>query len=87
MRSNGAVACWGSNLNGELGDGIFAQSSIPVPVFGIDDAIEVSVDDDHVCLVRATGTVRCFGEGRDGQLGNALPGTAIPVTTATLPEL
>lgn len=78
--ADGAVACWGDNGNGQLGSGALGapESTTPVTVAGISDATRVAVGDAHVCAVRATGTVACWGRGLEGQLGG---GTSTSSTT------
>jgi alpha-tubulin suppressor-like RCC1 family protein len=74
-RATGAVSCWGSNGNGELGNGTNTQSSIPVDVVGITDAVDVRSSlngggGDFTCALHATGTVSCWGYNGQGQLGD-----------------
>ncbi len=54
VRTDGAVACWGSGEYGALAapEGAFSQ---------------VSTGERHGCGVRADGTVACWGENRFGQ--------------------
>jgi hypothetical protein len=39
----GIVQCWGENTNGQLGDGTKNQSTVPVTVPGISDAVAIAV--------------------------------------------
>jgi alpha-tubulin suppressor-like RCC1 family protein/chitodextrinase len=81
IRNGGKVFCWGSGLDGELGNGPMLNSSLPVPVFGLTDAIGVGSRGSHTCAVRQTGQVVCWGSGTFGQLGNGTPvSSATPVT-------
>src|SRR6185369_13018025 len=41
LRSSGAIACWGFNQHGELGDGTMRQSATPVLVAGISNATQI----------------------------------------------
>ena len=63
MRVYGTVQCWGSNSNGELGDGITSASGklTPVTVYGISNAIDVAAGNGHSCAVLSSGTVQCWG--------------------------
>jgi alpha-tubulin suppressor-like RCC1 family protein len=70
LRSSGAVVCWGGNAYGQLGDGTTMASSLPAPVFGLTDAVEVATGDYHTCARRRDGTVVCWGANGSGQLGN-----------------
>src|SRR5690606_5589458 len=43
--------------------------SAPVPVRGLEDAVEVAAGHEHTCAVRRTGEVACWGRADRGQLG------------------
>ncbi len=71
-RSDGAVLCWGSNARGQLGIGqAGAGSRRPVMVRGLSDAKAIASGDEHTCALRNDGPMVCWGDNRDGQLGNA----------------
>lgn len=59
--SSGAVECWGSNQDGQLGNGMTTGSATPVMVQGIGSATAVSVGGDFACALLANGTVNCWG--------------------------
>ncbi|HXI59194.1 MAG TPA: hypothetical protein VNO55_24170, partial [Polyangia bacterium] len=42
LLNTGGVACWGAGDDGQLGRGGFADSSVPVAVAGLSDAVSVS---------------------------------------------
>jgi alpha-tubulin suppressor-like RCC1 family protein len=69
------VECWGSNSAGQLGNsavqvGPGFASSGPVTVEGIESATRLSVGSAHACATLAQGTVQCWGDNRNGELGN-----------------
>ena len=74
----GNIFCWGSNINGQLGNGQIGNereddivfSEVPVEVVGIDDATAIAEGGWHTCALRQTGEVFCWGSNWDGQLGN-----------------
>src|SRR3989442_4248201 len=66
----GTVLCWGSNGFGELGNGTFTDSPVPIPVSGITPAVAVTVGFNHGCALIAGGTVECWGYNAAGQLGD-----------------
>jgi alpha-tubulin suppressor-like RCC1 family protein len=87
LLSDGAVWCWGNNSLGGIGNGTTSTTpvSTPVAVAGISDAISVAAGGAHTCALLANGTVRCWGGGSAGQLGNGAVGNSpTPVIVAGL---
>ena len=82
VHSTGEISCWGDNWEGELGSGQLGNefdSSVPVKVSGIDDAVGVSSGDWHTCAVHTSGAVSCWGDGQDSNQFGQLFATAVPV--------
>jgi alpha-tubulin suppressor-like RCC1 family protein len=81
----GAAFCWGNNLNGELGDGSTAASSVPVAVntSGVlagKTLTQISAGFLQVCAVDTSGTAYCWGFNGSGQLGDpGLSDSDVPV--------
>ncbi|MBU6347426.1 MAG: fibronectin type III domain-containing protein [Actinomycetales bacterium] len=81
-----AVRCWGDNANGQLGSGANSSATpSPKPVVGIDgvtsSAVQISMGSQHACAVLTDGTVKCWGVGASGRLGNgAVTNSATPVS-------
>ncbi|MEO7572985.1 MAG: fibronectin type III domain-containing protein [Acidimicrobiales bacterium] len=75
---SGAAMCWGSNSDGQLGNGMTsnAPTPAPVPVTGITDATFVTAGDNHTCVVVGASALRCWGRNVSGQLGNGTSGNA-----------
>ncbi|MFO0558778.1 MAG: MopE-related protein [Polyangiales bacterium] len=67
---NRTVVCWGSNDNGQLGDGTNTDRSQPVAVLSLSDAVEVSAGATSTCARRTNGTVLCWGANSSAQLGD-----------------
>jgi alpha-tubulin suppressor-like RCC1 family protein len=62
-RTNGRLACWGSNQGGFLGSGESAPlSSVPVDYQGMDEVRDLSMNSIGACVVRR-GDVWCWGSG------------------------
>ncbi|MEI2711383.1 MAG: CARDB domain-containing protein [Chitinophagaceae bacterium] len=94
IRNSGQAVCWGSNRNGEIGDGTHTywdQNDVkvdndrltPTAVQGLADAESISAGGDHSCAVRTSGQAVCWGGNQYGQLGDGtvvdhLLPTAIP---------
>ena len=71
VTSGGAAYCWGSNGDGELGDGTTADRLSPVPVAGGVSFAAVSAGDGgDTCGVPAGGAAYCWGYNYFGQLGD-----------------
>lgn len=84
---DGTVRCWGDNRARQLGSGTAVDESVtPLPVVGIDDAVEVSVGYELACVRHEGGTVSCWGAGSNGRLGNGTTDdqpTPVPVAGLT----
>ena len=64
------VACWGSNLSGQLGDGTRVGRAVPVAVPDLAEVVAISAGDLHSCAVLASGAAKCWGANEDGRLGD-----------------
>ncbi|MBP6037863.1 MAG: hypothetical protein KA604_00805 [Candidatus Saccharimonas sp.] len=73
-----SVYCWGSNANGQLGNGTTTDSLIPVKVkrdpyptgIGSHKVNYMVAGGSFNCVVIDTGEVYCWGKNNVGQLGN-----------------
>lgn len=65
-----AAYCWGSNYEGQLGNGTRFGELSPAPVLGRGSFATVSAGLRHTCGVTAEGTGYCWGENEGGQLGD-----------------
>jgi alpha-tubulin suppressor-like RCC1 family protein len=66
--SSGAVACWGRNVYGQLGDGSTVDRPSPVRVPGSYQSVDAT--GAHTCGARADGGIDCWGYNVEGQLGD-----------------
>lgn len=67
-RRSGAVACWGLNASGQLGDGTRSDSLTPVEP-ELADASQLALSEATSCALRRDGSVWCWGgspEDADG---------------------
>ena len=80
----GTVECWGDNAKGQLGNGTYEASTVPVAVKGINRAVALTSGWTHSCAVLAGGGVVCWGSNNFGELGNGSGGflqrSNVPVT-------
>jgi len=85
--ADGRVKCWGEGGKGQRGDGSTNPDRVPAPVLvqGITSAIGIAAGADHSCALLASGTVRCWGWNRSGQLGDgSTEDSAVPREVAGL---
>ncbi len=85
VRSDGLAVAWGSDANGQLGQGAFLQSSVPFAIAGLADVAAVAPGERHVLALTRSGLVYAWGGNLLGQLGD---GTRVDrVVPARVPSL
>jgi hypothetical protein len=83
----GVPLAWGYDFLGELGDGVFHQttpfgSSVALPVSSLSSIVQVSAGYECSFALKSDGTVWAWGIGAQGQLGNgAFIDRNVPVQT------
>jgi hypothetical protein len=89
ITTGGAVQCWGSNANGQVGDGTQTNRSAPANVTGLTSgATAIAVGNDHACALVGTGSaaaIKCWGDNYYGQLGNGTSSSTPSLTPVTVP--
>ena len=77
LTDSGTVKCWGNGADGRLGNGATSESYTPIDVHTSDsdtsplsDITAISSGYYHVCALTDSGTVKCWGTGNDGRLGD-----------------
>lgn len=75
LLQSGSVRCWGNGTSGQLGksDNLHigdneSPGSVGVVQVG-EDVMSVQCGAGYTCIQRTTGSARCFGDNREGQLG------------------
>jgi len=71
LLSDGSIACWGMNTDGELGNGTTTDSATPVAVSGVANARAITAAyGAHTCALLSGGSITCWGGNWLGQLGD-----------------
>jgi alpha-tubulin suppressor-like RCC1 family protein len=77
LLSGGTVKCWGDNYGGELGNGSTGPETCEgepcataAAVSGLTGVSAISEGDYSACALLSGGTVKCWGDAGDGELGN-----------------
>ena len=82
LGKNGAVFCWGSNANRELGVG---GGDTAKPVVALQGADGVTVGCRHTCAWKK-GAAYCWGDNTERQLGSGTVNSTNPVQVMGLPQ-
>jgi alpha-tubulin suppressor-like RCC1 family protein len=84
VRYDGAFTCWGSNTDGELGDGTttpaLSPSFLPNPNLS-GHVTDITAGDHFSCAVVDGGRVACWGRGTSGQLSTYYPLFGTPTSS------
>ena len=79
LKSDGTVWAWGSNSDGQLGDGTYTDRKTPVQVIDLIDVTDIAGGGDHTIALVSGSTVWAWGSNDYGQLGD---GTTTDITTS-----
>ena len=97
---DGSVKCWGQNSNGQLGQnktsnigdlpGQMGDSLLRIDLGTNRKAIQISAGELHTCALLNNGSVKCWGDNSNGQLGQGNT-SSVGITTGqmgdSLPEI
>jgi alpha-tubulin suppressor-like RCC1 family protein len=77
VRKNGKLYCWGSDSQGQVGDGDATAATAPRRIGTFEDWANAAAGIAHTCGVRRNGKLYCWGSDNHGQIGDGdAPGTA-----------
>ena len=74
IKTSGALWCWGSNTNGQLGNGLTTTSPIPVNSSSLGTGVRTvsaGLAGWHTCALTTDGNAKCWGRNSEGQLGDS----------------
>jgi len=85
---DGSVSCWGYNSYGQLGDGTTTDKSTSTQTSSLGNgrtAVAISSGQSHTCVILDDGTVSCWGNNGQSQLGDGTTTVRnTPTQTSTL---
>jgi alpha-tubulin suppressor-like RCC1 family protein len=86
LMGDGTVKAWGNNGSGQLGNGSYTSSSLPVTVSGLSGQVTaIAAGYNFSLALLADGTVMAWGLNGSGQLGNGSYTTSpTPVAVGSL---
>ena len=70
---DGSTKCWGHNSNGQLGIGSTSNTNTPTTINSLGSgrtAVSLAMAMHSVCALLDDGSVKCWGDDSQGQLGN-----------------
>jgi uncharacterized repeat protein (TIGR01451 family) len=71
LTTAGAITCWGSNSDGDLGDGTVTNATTPVAVSAFSSgAASIATGNGHACALTSAGGITCWGANSQGQVGD-----------------
>src|SRR5207248_140731 len=70
LKSDGTVWMWGTNFEGQLGDGTVTTRMMPVQVPNLSGVVALALGDRYTLAARNDGTVWAWGTNSDGEMGD-----------------
>ena len=87
--NNNTLYCWGSNAEGQLGDGVLESASTPNAVHkpsGVSHFTSFSAGYKHNCAVGNNNQTYCWGLNGYGQIGDGTTTNRPALTAVTMPS-
>jgi alpha-tubulin suppressor-like RCC1 family protein len=70
LKGDGTVWSWGNNMDGQLGNGNYLTSTVPLKISALQGVTAIAAGDYHSLALRNDGTVWSWGYNNYGQLGD-----------------
>ncbi|MEO8959026.1 MAG: hypothetical protein ABI304_08790 [Rudaea sp.] len=86
LTTTGAMQCWGSNGNGQVGNNATTDSHVPVPVSTLTSGVmAITSGYVHTCALTTAGAMKCWGANSNGELGNnSITDSHVPTPVSSL---
>jgi alpha-tubulin suppressor-like RCC1 family protein len=84
---DGTARCWGANHRGQLGDDSRVPRTVPTPVRGLTDLVDISCGWDGAYAVTSAGTTMGWGSADYGALPGMSADSLVPVTIVGLMDI
>ncbi len=90
LTSDGKIYCWGYGRDGGLGNGFWADSTIPTLVTFSPPIVKIAASKGNgngstFCAINYESRVYCWGYGKNGEIGNGKTESALIPTLALIP--
>ncbi len=69
INADHTVSCWGAGGGGQLGDGNFTSTTVPVAVTGLGGVDQIVAAEGFTCAHTNPDGVWCWGSGFNGEIG------------------
>ncbi|MDM1555989.1 T9SS type A sorting domain-containing protein [Chryseobacterium indologenes] len=70
IKTDGTLWAWGSNSNGQLGDGTTVNRNVPIQIGTGNSWLRLATGKNYTVAIKADGTLWGWGNNAYGQLGN-----------------
>ena len=70
LKTDGTLWAWGTNNDGQLGDGTFVQKNAPVQIGTDTNWSSIDTGESHSLAIKTNGTLWAWGKNQYGELGD-----------------